>query len=525
MSDGSRNLDSQKSRQELLDEIYRLRDVAGEREHCAQGLAARLDRSSAQVDRVRDALQLVLASRSWRLTRPLRSLKRRITGRPDPDDLLALAMSGADGAMTQEVARPAAARPSRTRPGASARTPSLVERRVRAPALFVDITELVSRHGRTGVQRMTREILRALLVSPPAGHGIVPVVARPGEPYRVARGFDAGKRCPEEAVDLGGPIWTRKGDVFLGLDHAMSAVVERAADLEAMRRSGVGIWFVCNDTLPLSHPEWFPAAVHAGFRAWFEVVVRLSDGIACVSAATREDVRRWAATLPIDRRTPLRLEQFPLGSDMAAVGDAGPVTTAEQAMIDRFKGKPSFLMVGTVEPRKGHDQALEAFNLLWARGSDAVLVIAGLPGWMTDVTQRRIRHHDELGKRLFWFTDVDDALLDQLYRSCDALLVPSRGEGFGLPLVEAAQHNLPILARDLPVFREGAEGSVTYFTGGDAGSLASALREWLERHQGGGSRTSTAMQWLTWAQSARQLLDVMHVGSPAFAFNRVARDP
>lgn len=81
--------------------------------------------------------------------------------------------------------------------------------------------------------------------------------------------------------------------------------------------------------------------------------------------------------------------------------------------------------------------------------------------------------------RLFWPQGVRDETLEQVYRSARALLAASEGEGFGLPLIEAAQHGLPIIARDIPVFREVAGEHAYYFGGEDAQTLADALRVWL----------------------------------------------
>ena len=162
-------------------------------------------------------------------------------------------------------------------------------------------------------------------------------------------------------------------------------------------------------------------------------------------------------------------------------------------------------MVGTLEPRKGHLQALQAFEMLWAEGTDVALVIAGFPGWMTEVLQRRIRHHDEFGKRLFWFSNASDASLRRLYESCTVLLAPSFGEGFGLPLLEAARHNLPILCRDLSVFREIAGEHAVYFSGSDPASLVDAIRDWLDARQRGVIPVPSQMPRLRWGESAGQL--------------------
>ena len=74
-------------------------------------------------------------------------------------------------------------------------------------------------------------------------------------------------------------------------------------------------------------------------------------------------------------------------------------------------------------------------------------------------------------------------------------------------MIEAAQHGLPIIARDIPVFREVAGESAYYFSGEDPQVLANALQSWLSL--GDAVPASTGITPLTWHQSSRQLLDVV----------------
>jgi glycosyltransferase involved in cell wall biosynthesis len=93
-----------------------------------------------------------------------------------------------------------------------------------------------------------------------------------------------------------------------------------------------------------------------------------------------------------------------------------------------------------------------------------------------------------------------------VYETCCALIAASEYEGFGLPLIEAAQHKLPIVARDIPVFREVAGVYAYWFSGADGASLAQALSGWLELYRNGKVPDSSDMPWLTWEQSTHQLL-------------------
>jgi glycosyltransferase involved in cell wall biosynthesis len=174
--------------------------------------------------------------------------------------------------------------------------------------------------------------------------------------------------------------------------------------------------------------------------------------------------------------------------------------------------RPAFLMVGTLEPRKAHVQALAAFDLLWQGGADVTLVIVGKEGWLAGPLAAALRAHPQLGKKLFWLQGISDQMLTAVYGRAAALLAASVGEGFGLPLIEAAQHGLPVIARNLPVFREVAGAHAFYFDGTAPAQLAAALEDWLQLFRQGLAPQSAAMPWLTWSQSAHQLADVIVEG-------------
>jgi hypothetical protein len=104
---------------------------------------------------------------------------------------------------------------------------------------------------------------------------------------------------------------------------------------------------------------------------------------------------------------------------------------------------------------------------------------------------------------------ASDAMLDRLYAGAHVLIAASLGEGFGLPLVEAARNALPIVARDLPVFREVAGEHAYYFSGASADDLGGALKQWLELHRQARHPRSEGLPLLTWAQGTDELLEVV----------------
>jgi glycosyltransferase involved in cell wall biosynthesis len=177
-----------------------------------------------------------------------------------------------------------------------------------------------------------------------------------------------------------------------------------------------------------------------------------------------------------------------------------------QAVLAQLASAPTFLAVGTLEPRKRQAQILEAFELLWAQSSPAHLVIIGKPGWLTETLAERLRQHPQQGRQLFWFDNASDEFLEQLYATVTCLIAASEAEGFGLPIVEAARRGLPVIARDIPVFREVAQDHAYFYQGGSPEALADAVQAWTALAAAGQVPDSSLIRRTSWAESTRQLL-------------------
>jgi glycosyltransferase involved in cell wall biosynthesis len=380
--------------------------------------------------------------------------------------------------------------------------------------MLVDVTELTRRDARSGIQRVVRSIVSALTKAQPAGYRVEPVYADADGGYRYAREFCSNFFQLGALALADEPIAIREGDVFIGLDLALEEIPANVGPLQHMRDLGAHVYVVVYDLLPLVRNDCFPAHAEPLYRNWLTSLSTVADGAICISRAVADDLVRELDGLGVERSRPLQVGFFHLGGDIEESLPTRGMTKLERMTIDRLAGAPSFLMVGTIEPRKGHLQSLDAFELLWAQGGKQQLVIVGKPGWMTDSLMARIRSHPELDKRLFWFEGAGDEVLEVLYRQCSVLLAASEGEGFGLPLIEAARHGLPILARDLPVFREVATTHALYFEGYEASDLAEAVKHWCQLDAQGQAPGSSALRWVTWKQSAEMLVGAAVGGEP-----------
>ena len=344
----------------------------------------------------------------------------------------------------------------------------------------------------------------------PPGYTIVPVYATM-EPtgYRRAMQFTHAFMGSKHGADQQDePIVYRAGDVFLGLDLHPHIVYAQRDGLVRMRARGVQVHFVVYDLLCETLPQHFVPGSQEPFVRWLKLVAQ-GDSAICISRSVADELRKWLAQQGLKNTRSFTVKHFNLGADLTGSVPSKGISGAERRILQTLAGQTNFLMVGTIEPRKAHALALAAFEQLWLAKQAVNLVIVGKKGWLVDDLVQRLQQHPQQGKNLFWVQGASDELLEEIYATSTCLLLPSEGEGFGLPLIEAAQHNLPVIARDLPVFKEVAGDYVYYFSGFEPMNLSQAIEAWLDLYRLGKHPVSAGMPRLTWQQSTEQLLSAL----------------
>ncbi|GBU09969.1 mannosyltransferase A [Gammaproteobacteria bacterium] len=375
-----------------------------------------------------------------------------------------------------------------------------------AKQIFIDVSELVNRDSRSGIQRVVRSMLAELIKNPPDGYRVEPVYATNDHVgYFYARKFTLRfLECPDYILD-DEPIDTLKGDIFLGLDYQPHIVPRQLNFYRSLKDQGIATYFVTYDLLSLLMPSFFGNDSIAIQNKWLDVVMEATGSICISKSVANEFV---AYTMNHKLASPcFKVDFFHLGADIQSSKPTVGMPEDANSQINYLENSyATFLLVGTIEPRKGYKQALAAFERLWLINKDVNLVIVGKQGWEMEAFIKMLRNHAEFNKHLFWLEGISDEHLEQIYKVADCLIAASEGEGFGLPLIEAAQHELPIIARDIPVFHEVAGEHAYYFSGLEAQDLANAVESWLILNSEGKAPQSTHMPYLTWAESAQQLL-------------------
>lgn len=375
----------------------------------------------------------------------------------------------------------------------------------RTPHLFVDVSVLAQVDARTGIQRVVRAVLSRWLAQPPSGFRVEPVVAAPDGRFRLARRFTMRWLGAAEPAQPDPLIESAAGDHLVLLDYTPTLSAAHREHLRELRLQGVEVRFVVYDLLPIQMPQHFPAGVPQAHQTWLEATAE-ADGVVCISRAVADEYLEWLRFHGPVRPDPLAVSWFHLGADFDSRATGGRLPVDAEAILLSLRRGPAIMMVGTVEPRKRQDMVLAAMEQLWAQGRPECLVLVGKEGWDRAGFAAHLRHHPELGRRLFWFEQCSDEWLASLYDACRGLVAASEGEGFGLAVIEAQQRGLDVLARDLPVFREVAGVAATFFRADDASGLTPPLQDWLDRLAAPTHVRPQASSAKTWDSSAQDLL-------------------
>ena len=362
--------------------------------------------------------------------------------------------------------------------------------------LFVDVTVLYQYDANTGIQRTVKKILHGLMMSGLESINVVPVRREAGLYKYANRILSKSDQLDKEIIDI------LPGDIFLGLDLDAEPDVNAYEFLSYHRFRGLKVYFVVYDLIPINYPQWFEPSFSNLFHEWFTKITHLSDGVICISKSVCHQYERWYKHAEINHNSTMNLGYFYLGADIISNENQYTQKSGELAQMN-------FLMVGTLEPRKGVDQVLDAFIHLWKTGYNFALHIVGKEGWLVNGLVEKIKTHSEYGQLLQWHEGISDQALVGLYRDCNCLIAASYEEGYGLPIIESALHHLPVIARDIPVFREVAAHGAFYFEGDSHQQLSEDILKWVKLFENNAHPSPNKITIKTWQQSTDQLLNVI----------------
>ena len=254
----------------------------------------------------------------------------------------------------------------------------------------------------------------------------------------------------------------RRGMVYLNVGHTGLDDPALGAWISAHRARAV---YLIHDLIPITHPQFCRPGEARKHSARMENSLLSAAGIIANSQTTLDELAAFASTRGLTMPP----------SIVAWISGGEPIKSKPLA-LDR----PHFVTLGTIEGRKNHILLLRIWKeLVEERGAEApILLVLGQRGWEAETAEAMLGlpelkgHVRELG-------GCSDEQISASLNGARALLMPSFAEGFGLPIVEAFAHATPVIAADLPVYREIVGAIPTFLAPDDPESWKSAITAFM----------------------------------------------
>jgi len=256
------------------------------------------------------------------------------------------------------------------------------------------------------------------------------------------------------------------------------------------------------DLIPLTHPNFFTERLVKKFTSKLPVTTANTSLLVAISRTTENTLRQYLLGKP---NKPV-IAHFLLGADLDHINQKLHVRKKLKTL---FSGKKQYLCVGTIEPRKNHILLLDAFDKIWEHNHEVNLCIIGRYGWKSEMLQERINNHPLLYENLSWFRDLNDTELAFCYKNAKALIFPSIIEGFGLPLIEALHFGCPVMASDIPIFREIGNDRCSYFSHDTPDGLVSLIDHFERFEELPGVVQTEDFKWISWEDSAMEFYKII----------------
>jgi glycosyltransferase involved in cell wall biosynthesis len=256
------------------------------------------------------------------------------------------------------------------------------------------------------------------------------------------------------------------GKVYLNVGHTD---FDLPSHWQWIRSSGVRSFYMVHDLIPINHPDF--TTPHAVRRHLGRVnhAMRQADGVITNSNSTLAELREFAAAHDLSLPPTL---PAPLGTDHLAGTFQSP-----------RKPNHHFVYVSTIEPRKNHLLLLRVWQSLIAKSErePPKLVLIGQWGTHSEPVRQMLHNDPRLSQHVTVLDNCEDADMVAWISSSKAVLLPSTAEGYGLPLAEAMAMRIPVIATDLPCFREIGNTIPMLVPANEESAWETAITEFLRK--------------------------------------------
>lgn len=259
--------------------------------------------------------------------------------------------------------------------------------------------------------------------------------------------------------------------------------------------------YLLHDLIPITHPQFCRKGEEERHRHRIRTMLATASGVVANSEDTLQCYEAFAIK-----------EGLPTSPSIVS----WPGTHCLKGAQSRLSEQAYYIVLGTIEGRKNHKLLLSVWQDLVAQAKSAKvltsvprLVIVGRRGWQAEDVFALLDKHD-FGGYVIEVGPLPDAKLAHLLRAARALLFPSFVEGYGMPLVEALAAGVPVIASNLPVFREVGQGVPDFLPVSDKAAWRQAVLEYARHDSAARSRQIARMAQFrapTWAEHFTKIDD------------------
>lgn len=264
------------------------------------------------------------------------------------------------------------------------------------------------------------------------------------------------------------------GTNFFGIDALAKQVdLIHATDHYVPKCKPVPMVATLMDAIPLSHPQWLRSEFRTIKNMLWTRAANWADEIITISEYSKVELSKWAG---IDLN---KITVIPLAVDERWFADV-PISTIDAVRKKYQLPEAFFISVGTLQPRKNVESTIMAHRALThTERLRTPLIIIGRAGWKCEELLKLI-NEDSASGAVRWLQHVPDAYLLPVLKSATALVFPSLGEGFGLPVLEAFAANIPVIASNTTSLPEVTGDAALSINPLDVDQIAEAMRYMLE---------------------------------------------
>lgn len=320
--------------------------------------------------------------------------------------------------------------------------------------------------GLDGIGHYTREIMSRIASAPQVE--LVPFSFRASIPSDMCQGVQLG----HYSVNTSWSVAT--GTNFFGMGDLVKRVeLIHATDHYVPRGKPTPMVATLMDAMPLSHPQWSRSEFRDIKNFLWKRAVNWADEVITISDYSKIELSKWAG-ISLEKITviPLAVDERWFSS----------VSSDAFARVRQLYQLPEtfFISIGTLQPRKNVESTIWAHRALSpAERVRTPLLIIGRAGWKCEEVMKLIEE-DSLSGAVRWLKHVPDADLLPVLKLASALVFPSLGEGFGLPVLEAFAASVPVITSNTTSLPEVTGEAAITLNPMDIDAISRAMQQVLE---------------------------------------------